>query len=647
MKYEHLFSPITIRGLTIPNRVVQSAMGTLMVGLDKKINQTVVDFLTARAKGGVGLVYAQCCGVHDPSTPEGFLCIGTDEQGESHKMLTEAIHAVGGKVGIQLLQGAICAAPARVFVPSDMPGFDGEIVPAMTNEEVHMIVEAYGKAAKRAVDAGYDAIEIHCGHGYLPHLFMNPSTNRRTDEYGGSFENRFRFVHEVIRAVRANMPDDMPLGMRICSRDDGFEENLTIDDMVTFAKQAKEEGVDMLNVSRGNCLTSSSKINVPPVDVPQGFNVEDGAYIHKKTGMITAIAGRINHPQMAEDILAAGKVDMVVMARAQIADPEFCNKAREGRDEEITYCIGCDQGCYDPHLNDENRVSDTHITCLRNPAVGREREYAIVKTDHPKTVLIIGGGMGGMEAAYRLKMMGHTPIVCEASDHLGGQFLLAGAAPRKGEFRQAALDCAARIERMGVDIRLNTTVTPEMIRKIAPDEVIVAIGATPIEIKLPGAEKKPMYNSHDVLAGTVNPQGTVCVIGGGMVGLETAELMASHGNQVKIVEMQPELAADMGLLRKMWALEYMAQEGIEAMIDTKCVAVSDEGVVAESEGKQIVIPCDSVVMAVGAKARPSQELQDVCKDMGIRVQVIGDAQQARRALNATADGAAAAYTINK
>ncbi len=645
MKYQNLFQPITIRDLTLPNRVIMSAMGSLMIGRDKKVNQQLTDYLTARAKGGVGLIYTPCSGVHDPSTPEGFLGIGTDEIGDSHKMLTESIHKAGGKCGIQLLQGALCAGPAQLFVPSDMPMGEDMVLPGMTLDQIKEVAEAFGKAAKRAVEAGYDVIEVHNGHSYLQHLFMNPSMNQRTDEYGGVFENRIRFAIEVLQSVRANMPSGMPLSIRICSRDDGFEQNLSIEDMIAFAKLAKKEGVDLLSVSRGNALTDAMKINVPPVDVPQGFNVEDAARIHQETGMVTAIAGRINRPQMADSIIGEGKVDMVVMARAQLADPEFCNKAKAGEDDTINYCIGCNQGCFDPNMIEENRYTDTHITCLRNPAVGREKEYEFVKTTDPKKVLIIGGGMGGMEAAYRLQMLGHQAILCEASDHLGGQFILAGETPRKGEFKQAALDNARRAERVGAEIRLNTTVTPEMIRDMKPDAVIIATGAVPIQISLPGIDQKPVYSSHDVLAHKVTPEGTVGIIGGGMVGLETSELIASYGNKVKVIEMQPELAVDMGILRKWCTLEHMAEEGIETLVGTRCKAITPEGILVEQDGVESVIPCDSVVMAVGSKSRPTTELENACKELNIRYFVIGDAVQARRALNATAEGAAAAYQI--
>lgn len=655
-KFETLFSPLTMRGLTLKNRVVMSAMGSLMIGRDRKVSQQLADYLGARAAGGVGLIYSPCAGVDSDSTPEGMLAICDDEIGESHRLLTEAVHAGGGKCAAQLWQGAAVAMPAKVLEPSEtiLPGYlypqlGGKdiVVPAMTVEEIHDIVRAYGAAAARAVKAGYDMIEVHCAHGYLPHMFLNPCRNHRTDEYGGSFENRARFPLEVFRAVRENIPEDMPLSIRIASMDDGLEENLSIEDMIAFARLAQKEGVDMLNVSRGNSLSDSLKINVPPVDIPQGFNVDNAARIRRETGMITAVAGRINTPELAEQILDDGKVDLVVMARANLADAEFCNKAQAGKVDEIIYCIGCCQGCFDPHMVPENLLNDEHITCLRNPALGREKEYAFVRTEHPKTVLIAGGGMGGMEAAYRLHMLGHKVILCEEAGVLGGQFILAGETPRKHEFKQATVDCARRLTRIGVEVRLNAPVTPEVIERIHPDVVIIATGAKPISIPLPGMDKKPVYSSHDVLAHKVTPEGRVGIIGGGMVGLETSELVASYGNHVTVIEMQPELAADMGYLRKLCTLSAMAEEGIETLVNTRCKAISDEGIVAEHDGEEITIPCDSVIMAVGSKSKPCDALKAACDGLGIPYYVIGDAVQARRALNATAEGATVAYKINK
>ena len=450
MKYRTLFSPLTVRGLTLKNRVVVSAMGCLMIGRDRKVSQQLADYLGERAKGGVGLIYSPCAAVDTGSCPEGMLAISTDETGESHRLLTEAVHAGGAKCAAQLWQGSAIAFPARVYEPSET------VLPAA----------------------------------------LYPALN----------------------------------------------------------------GKDLV---------------VPPMT--------------------------------KEEILDEGKVDLVVMARANLADPEFCNKAASGREDEIVYCIGCCQGCFDPHMDPENLLNDTHITCLRNPALGKEKEYAFVKTALPKTVLIAGGGM---EAAYRLHMLGHRVILCEAAGVLGGQFILAGESPRKGEFKKATADCARRLS-------------------------------------LPGAELKPVYNSHDVLAHRAVPEGRVCIICGGMVGLETAEFAAALGCKVTVVEMQGQLAADMGYLRKLCTLAAMAEEGIEAIVNARCKAINGTGVIAERDGEELTIPCDTVVTAVGARSKPCDELKAACERLSIKYYVIGDAVQARRALNATAEGAAVAYEINK
>lgn len=298
--------------------------------------------------------------------------------------------------------------------------------------------------------------------------------------------------------------------MRIDAQDDGFgEAGLTVEDTITFCNWAKDAGVDVLDVSRGNIVTAASKYEVPPLDLPRGFNVDNAARIRKGTGMLTIGVGRINDPQQAEDILEADKVDMVVMGRAQLADPDFCNKCREGRVEEIDRCVGCNQGCLDGFAN----LNMPHITCLRNPAIGRETECAAAMqpAQSPKTILS-QAALPGLEAARTLKLKGHDPILCEAGDALGGQFVLAGKAPRKEEMEAAIQSMASQVQRMGVEVRLNTPVTPELIEEIKPAAVFNCIGATPLIPKIPGAEGAHVANSHDVLAGKVKPTGKVVII---------------------------------------------------------------------------------------------------------------------------------------
>ena len=454
-------------------------------------------------------------------------------------------------------------------------------------------------------------------------------------------ENRARFSLECIRAIRENIPEDMPLFMRIIAHDDNLEGGLTIEEIVEFCKMAKDAGVDVLNVSRGNFSSAAIKYEVPPVDLPRGFNVANAERIKKETGMITIAVGRINDPAQADEIIASGKADMVVIGRGQLADPEFCNKAREGRVDDIVKCVGCNQGCYDGFVSPDM----PHITCLRNPALGKEAEYALAKTDKPKKILIAGGGVAGLEAAIILKRRGHNPILCEASDSLGGQFKLAGMAPRKSEMKDAAIAMGEMAKRENVDIRLSTPVTPELISTLQPDEVIIAIGSEPIKPNIPGIDLPHVTNSHDILAGNSSAGGNIVVIGGGLVGLEVAEYLAEKNNNITVVEMLDEVAKDLGYLRKICVMENMYMSGIKSITNAKCVEIKENAVVIEKDNKLEEIPCDSVVIAAGARSRTSEALAAYCKENNIPYHIIGDAVSARRALNATAEAAQVARAI--
>lgn len=644
--FEKLFSPITIKGMELKNRVILPAMGTKFAGKASYVTPQLVNYHLARVKGGCGLNIVEVCSVHSPSAPRGFLSISEDEYIPGLKGLTDAIHAEGGKAGLQLWQGSLAVGmdqTAQILVASDMPVSPEMTLPGIAKEQISQVVECFGKAAARAVQAGFDCVEFHCAHNYLPHSFLSGGINHRTDEYGGSFENRTRFPLECIRAIRANIPEDMPLLMRVDAHDDYLEGGLTIEEVIAFCKLAGEAGVDVLDVSRGNILTAGLKYEVPSVDIPRAFNIDNAARIRKETGMLTIGVGRINTAELAEQILEEDKVDMVVMGRAQLVDPEFCNKAKAGKTEDIDYCVGCNQGCYDGFEN----TNSPCITCLRNPAVGREAECEITPAKKPETVLIAGGGIAGLEAAIILKQRGHNPILCEASDILGGQFLTAGEAPRKEEMKNAVIAMGEKAKRFGVDIRMNTKVTPELIAEMKPHTVINAIGSEPIIPPIPGKEKDFVVNSHDVLNGKVQIQGNVVVIGGGMVGMETAEYLAERGAKVTVLEMMKEFCADMGSTRKICVTEHIYAAGINPVTEVKVTEIKDGVVMGEKDGASVEFSCDYAVMAVGAKKRDGSELEKACYDLGIGYYVAGDAGMARRALNATREAFDIALTFDK
>ena len=643
--YEKLFTPIKIRGMELKNRVILPAMGTKFSGQTSYVTDQLIDYHVARVKGGSGLNIVEVSSVHTPSAPRGFLSISEDEYIPGMKRLTDAIHAHGGKAGIQLWQGSICVGmdqTAQILVASDMPMGPGLTLPGMTVEQIHEVTECYGKAAARAAKAGFDCVEVHIAHNYLPHSFLSGGINHRTDEYGGNFENRARFPLEVIRAVRANLPEEMPVLIRIDAHDDYLDGGLTIEEVIEFCKMAKEEGVDVLDISRGNVISAGNKFEVPPIDLPKGFNIDNAARIRRETGMLTIGVGRLNDPDIAEKVLEEDKVDLVVMGRAQLVDPEFVNKVQEGRLEDIDYCVGCNQGCLDGFA-DKNCP---HITCLRNPAVGREKECEIVRTDHPETVLIAGGGIAGLEAAIILKQRGHNPILCEASDTLGGQFVTAGMAPRKEEMKAAVESMGAKAARLGVEIRMNTPVTAELVREIHPHTVFNAIGAEPLIPKIPGADLPFVVNSHDVLNGKVTPEGNIVVIGGGMVGMEVAEYLAEKGCKVTDLEMMKEFCMDMGMARKTCVTESVYTLGINPVTEVTVTAIEEGKVIGTKGGETVEYPCDYAVMAIGSRSRDGSEIEKAARENGAGYMVIGDAGMARRALNATREAMDAALTFD-
>lgn len=636
--FEHVFAPIRIRDMELKNRIILPAMGTRMADENGAVTDKLIAYHAARAKGGCALNIVEVAAVHTPSAPAHFVSISEDHLIEGHRRLTDAIHENGGKAGIQLWQGSIAASmdpKAQMLVVSDM-SFGPYTLPAITKEQIREVIACYGKAAARAVEAGYDCLEFHLAHNYLPHSFLSAGFNHREDEYGGSFENRCRFPLEVIDELRRNMPEGMPLFIRIDAQDDMLKDGLTIEDVIRFCKIAKEHGVDVLDVSRGNIITAASMYEVPPIDVPNGFNIENAARIRRATGMLTVGVGRINTAALAEEILAEEKVDLVVMGRAQLADPEFVNKAQQGRVDEIVHCVGCNQGCYDGFCDVANRP---HITCMRNPMIGHEAEYELKKAEDPKKVWVIGGGVAGMEAAKVLQERGHEVTLFEASDALGGEFLLAGEAPGKAEMKAAAMEMGNQIEKL-VSVHKNTKVDAQMLENA--DAVILAIGSSPIEIRLEGMDKLSHVSAPEVLRHEVNPKGKVAVIGGGLVGLETADALACAGCEVTVLEMKDSIGSDLGSLRKIAVMMKMQQLQVKLLPNSKVCRFTEEGIVLEDN---TLIPCDCAVFAVGFAANDSHALAEVCEKRDIPYHVIGDARSARRALDAIAEGFEVARTL--
>lgn len=641
--FDALFSPITIRGTTLKNRVKMPG-AAVCLNDNGYVSDKMIAYQVARAKGGCGLNTIEATSMHSGTAPDSLVNISEDKYIPKFKELCDAIHAVGGKVNVQLDQGGISTFYVQpelpVFIPSDKPEFGIMGASADFMEEIRA---GFADSAARAVKCGVDTIEMHLGHGYGLHAFLSGAMNKRTDEYGGSLENRARFPLECIRAVRNAIPDEMPIFLRIAPFDDDVEDGLTIEDTIQFAKWAHEAGADALDVTRGNCWGHAANYIVPPMDLPRGFNVPNAAKLKAAdTGMVIVGVGRINDPAQANGYIEAGMVDMVDMGRAQMADHEFCNKAREGRVEDIVRCIGCLEGCFDRCHNPDY----PHTSCLWNPALGKEREYALYPAEQPRKVLVIGGGVAGMEMALTLNGRGHKVVLAEKDSELGGIFRLAGVAPRKEETLEAVRARAGQVMRSGVDVRLNTVADAALIDELAPDVVVFATGGSPLSLSVPGGDSARVLGYKDILSGkTAKPSGKVVVVGGGLVGCEVAEYIAADGAEVTIVEMGKGIASDAGSTRAAYIEEAIDEAGINCVTRAKVVELNDKSVVVEKRKGREEIEADWVVVAIGSKPIPQDELIAHCEEKGIAVYLTGDAKNVGFAIDAIADAAELARQI--
>ena len=627
-----LYESGKIGTLELKNRMVVSAMLSCLCPESGEASEKMIRYHEAKAKGGFGLIitedYVIAENVGAAKTIPG---LWKDDQIASHRKLTDAVHAAGGKIACQIyhagressewVMGGPVWAPSAIKDPTS-----DELPHAMTIDEIRQVIGWFGDCAKRAEEAGFDAVEIHGAHGYLVNQFMSGFSNKRTDEYGGDVLGRVRFAVEVVKDIKEKCGNNYPLLFRM-SAEEYVDGGLTIAESMAMAQILEEAGVDAFHVSQG--VYKSMPVIIPPTGFPLAGYIDNAAAIKSVVSVPVIAAGRINDPYVAEAMLKAGKTDFCTMARASLADPEMPRKMAEGRYEDIIHCIGCEQGCLGK--------PDGILRCLVNPMTAMEDEYDMSPVAEPKNIVVVGGGVAGSEAAIAAASRGHKVILIEKSSELGGQWNLAAVPVGKTELASFTVWQKRMLNKLGVQVLMNTEATKEMLDEMHPDKVIVATGSNSIILRIPGVPENPL-TAHDVLAGRMNPGHKVVVIGGGMVGAETAEFLAAHGHAVSVIEMRDAIAADCAPNVRYYLMKRMEEEKVEMLVNAAVSGIRDRAVDYKLPDGSVrsVEGVDTVLFAVGV--RSNNALAQALEGADYEVVCCGDAQKARNGFYAIQTG---------
>ena len=631
MKFKNMFSPIQIGPMTVKNRFVVPPMGNNFANTDGTWSDESVAYYAERAKGQFGLITIEATVVHKgakggPRKP----CLYDDNSIESLKKITDACHAEGAKISIQLQnagpEGNAKNAGAPIQAATAIAAADGRDIPeAVPTEQVYELIKGYGEAAVRAMKGGADAVEIHMAHGYLVNSFMSPRTNKRVDEFGGNFENRMRFSRLIIEEVKKKTEGKIAVLARINSTEDMFG-GLDNHDMCAVASYLEDCGIDGLHVSRAVHL--KDEYMWAPTGIHGGFSAELVANIKKCVSIPVITVGRYTEPQFAEQIIKMGNADLVAFGRQSLADPHTPQKAMEERLEDLTPCIACLQGCV------ANMYAGKPICCLVNPVLGHEKE-GLPKAEKAKKVYVIGGGVAGMCAAFTAKRRGHDVTLFEATDKLGGNMRLAAYPPGKGDITNMIRSYIHRCQKDGVKIVMNCEVTPELIKEEKPDSVIIATGSKTLILPIEGIDNPAIIHGSDLLDGKRAAGKKVLVVGGGMVGCETAAFLGEQEHDVTVIEFRDTVGADVIHEHRVYLMKDFEDYGIKEITGAKVCKFYEDGVEYETADgvRHESRGYDSVILSMGF--RNYNPLEEKIKDLVPETHVIGDAIRARRALDAT------------
>ena len=647
---DKLLEPFSIGNMKLKNRIVMTAMATGYNNEMGEVTNKLKNFIEERAKGGVGLIITEMAPVDRAgSTKYTSVMVDHDERISGLKKLARVAHQHGAKIAIQLCHGGGFVSIRATHQLGQTAS--GQLGPTLWDssggkdearqlsiEEILKIVEKFGEAARRVKEAGFDAVEIHGAHGLLLHEFLSPLVNNRTDGYGGDLKGRIRFPVEVLRAIRKRVGSDFPIIYRI-SADEGVDGGLTVEESKQICQILEREGADAIDVSSGTAVTNPlpKYPPFPPMSFPRGVFVKFAEEIKKVVKIPVIAVGRINDPVLGNEILKQGKADLIGIARGLVADPELPNKVANGVLKEIRPCIAC-MTCL--HMLFTRRPME----CLVNPCVGREREFRLKKAKNPQRVVIVGGGPAGMEAAIDAALRGHKVVLYEKDGRLGGQLNLATLPPHKEEINGLTKYLTNQIEKLGIEVHCGKKAEVSIIDREKPDVVIVATGAVPFIPKVPGIELSHVVTSWGVLSGEVNQIGEkVVVAGGGMVGCETAEFLATKGHDVTIASQSDAIGKDLEQTVRKYLLKRLGDYGVKMLTNAKMMKIKSKEIVLGTYGKEFAIKCDHVVLAKGAS--PNRDLVRPLKEVFPNFFLIGDALEPRTAKEAIYEGARIARMI--
>ena len=657
-----LFEPVSIGPVTLANRVAMTAMH-LNYTPNGEVSDQFLNFYAARARGGAGLIIIGGAAIDDQASgADFFLSIQDDRFIPGLSRFTDVIHKEGSKVAVQLYMAGAYSFCGLKGLPIPAPSeftalFTRQKTTPMTLEDIDRIQQDFVQAALRAKKAGFDAVEVIASAGYLICQFLSPKTNKREDDYGGSFENRMRFGLETIRRVREGIGSDMALIVRVAGND-FVPGSLTNKESRVFARAAQEAGADCINVTGG---WHESRVPQITFDLPQAGYAYLARGIKENVSVPVIGCNRINDPFVAEEVLKEGIADLVGVARGLLADPEFVKKAREGRADEIRRCVACNQRCFD-HV-----FRAMPVGCMVNPRAGKELQTEFGPAKEPKKILVAGAGPAGCELAVTAALRGHKVVLCDKEDHIGGQVHWGAPATGKHDFHYIFDYYKAMLSKYGVELRMGAEVTVDLVQKEKPDVVVVATGAAPFKPPIDAVEASNVHQAWDVLQGKADTGANVVVVGGGSVGLETAISLAAKGTispeqlyflalhnaespevlrdlmvkgvkKVTVIEMQKRMAQDVGPSTRWVLLKELEMRGITLITGARMKEIEQGKIVYTGlEGKEITIPADSVILAMGS--RPENSLAKALETAGIKnVRVIGDANKAGRIGDAVEGG---------